>query len=72
VFRAGDARDLGQADPDGLAELADQGLGHGRGNLGQAAVASLVGGVDQTAQRALGLSGPVRAGIGLRGVGEIS
>jgi hypothetical protein len=72
VFRAGDARDLGQAHPDSVPELAAQGVGRRCGDLGQAGVAGLVGGVDQTAQRALGLFGPVRAGIGFRGVGEVS
>ncbi len=71
VFWAGDARDLGQANPDGVTEFTDQGFRHRCGDLGQTGVAGLVGGVDQTTQRALGLGGPVRAGMGLRGVGEV-
>jgi len=71
VLRAGDAGDGGQADGAGAAELGDQRRGVVFGDGGQPAVAGVVPGVDQAAQRPLGLGGPVRIRVGLGGVFQV-
>src|SRR3712207_5323021 len=69
---AGVGPDFAQPDPDGVAELADQRLSDGRWDGRLSGVAGLVEGVDQPAQRALGLFGPHRTRMGLGGVGEVA
>jgi hypothetical protein len=69
---AGVGSDFGESDPDGVAELADQRVSDERCDRCLLGVASVVPSVDQAAQRALGLLGPRRARVRLRGVGEIS
>src|SRR3979409_1097203 len=59
---AGVGSDFGEDAPDGAAERADQRVSDGCCDRWQVDVAGVVPGVDQAAQRALGLLGPRRAG----------
>jgi hypothetical protein len=62
--RSGDAPDVGEADPDAVAEVVDQFLPGLGVDLGAALGAGEIGLVDEGADRGLDLLGPVRAGIG--------
>jgi hypothetical protein len=64
--------EAGQGGGAGVAVGADQGAGDGAGDGGQAAVAGLVGGVDEFLQRPGDLGGPGGAGVGLGGAGEVT
>jgi hypothetical protein len=58
VLRPGDAGHVGKAGQDRVPELGDQRAGDARRDLGLAALAGGVPGLDEAAQRPLGLAGP--------------
>ena len=63
---------LAQAEDDAVPEGVLQRCGDQVGHGGQVLVAGGVRGVDEAAQRVGDLDGPVRAGVGLGGVGEVA
>jgi hypothetical protein len=69
--RAGVRAHVREPDPHGVAERVDQRVADRRGDRGVPGIAGLVAGVDQPAQRALRLLGPVLVGVALGGVGEV-